>query len=245
MRKDESLITRFISNGHMSQLGMPEKENPPNEWYYIEPLLEKNKFRGIVLNIEYGSLPKSTEYLINLVPVRENPKRWLRYEIEYSPKMDEVIEVLQKVFSDLQYGVEKEPQTSLKQIALVNGFSTTSAYGLSGVSVVVTQQVRSWIANCTDSYKKQIKQTMLSAFKLLLPTWEVDIYEFGMWISYDRFGLSVPGNCACLGVDGMADTFNGLNYELIPHNNDCFGQQMALLAGIAKIWSLVRNELIS
>ena len=83
---------------------------------------------------------------------------------------------------------------------------------------------------------------MNQAFQIMFPKWPTDEYGFRMWVYEERFGLSVPGNCACLGVDGMADTDHGLNFELTPHNNDNFGQQMTLLAGMAYIWQQVRQS---
>jgi hypothetical protein len=237
--EDKSLGMRFLRNGFETQIGRPENENPPNEWYFLDIWQEKRRFKGLSLNIALEALPK--DHAEAAIPSIISKDGFRSYQLEYSPQLSQKAEVIAELFSDLWFEMLTEPVTNIKQSMLIKGFSTQNSYGLCGFNVEVSQDIRDWIAVLTDKEVKAIKKCMMGAHKLVSPKWPADEYDFGMWVSGDRFGLSVPGNCACLGVDGMTDQTQGLNYELSPHNNDSFGQQMTLLAGIAYIWSAARN----
>lgn len=239
MSERESILgMRFLHNGFEAAIGRPENEHPPNEWYYIEPWIEEGKFKGVLLNICPEVVSQADQVLASSI---ESSDGWMSMQILYEPGFVKAAEFLSELFNFLLYRAHAEPATTRKQTMVVQGFSSANAYGISGFNIVVSQQVRDWISKIADQQKKEVIKAMQAAQKSIFPKLDTDSYSFRMWVDGDRFGLSVPGNCACLGVDGMADTEHGLNYELTPHNNDSYAQQMILLAGMAHIWSEVRK----
>ncbi len=237
--QERTLGTRFVRNGFEALYGRPQNENPPNEWYYIEPWYIGKKYMGLVITIAPEAAYAKPNH--DLIPVVLLPNGWTTYTVPYVPNLNETAEYLSDLFNHLMYRVGTEPKGGIKQSMVIKTFSSSNSYGICGFDVDINQSVRDWVSNCTEKDLKAVKLSMQKAFNLMFPQWPTDISEFRMWVHDDRFGLSVPGNCACLGVDGTADTDHGLNYTLTPHNNDSFAQQMGLLAGIVHIWDCVRK----
>lgn len=60
---------------------------------------------------------------------------------------------------------------------------------------------------------------------------------------YGVLHMNTRGNCACLGT--MPQDFGAMGYALSSHNVDTVFQQFNLLVGIAHIWQIVRNGVLT
>lgn len=90
-----------------------------------------------------------------------------------------------------------------------------------------------------------VATAMNEAFVRMNPTWCDSDFYVAVTPGTGVFHMRVPGNCACLGVEGGSHDClkEGQGYCFESHNVDSPAQQLALLAGVAALWEQARNQL--
>ncbi len=179
------------------------------------------------------------------VPIDED---WTEYRVNYSLNPYVISQTVEIVLEILTYHCEIEPPGKIRQLAVIQGMgqggSHMSGYGL---YVSISPGFRSWVellVNSSDSDKvAEIRESMKNAFDSLDQKYKPNLDEFTMWLRKDRFGLAVPGNCACFGVSGNQGSIysKGRCYEVSAHNMDNAYQQLSILAGFAHMWEFARD----
>lgn len=252
-----------------------EGNTPPKEWYYFSTVKKRNKFKGILItvrsfahemvcmhvkseqpiitsladNYNYGEPFKDKIWGFgNSVKTRRIDKEWYQYEILYTATNLHGISLNLYILSILLNIIDSiEYQGQINQLATLDFVGLTSVAAGRGLVMTISPEVRNWVRNYLDEPScVQIRETMKAAEMILSNReYSYKIYNFNMWVDDDRFGLSVPGDCACIGVDGFcAGKEHNRCYRLNPHNMDNIFQQLSIFAGLAELLSLVRGRLI-
>jgi hypothetical protein len=127
---------------------------------------------------------------------------------------------------------------------------TTTGYGFYGCSIncKISRCLCQWISK---SFKPDFEELIIKAMRKVYyhmhQEQDSDEYMRKYYFRFDlrengRFHLDCPGN-AC-GLDPSHMDMGGIDegFELSPHNTDTPSQQLTLLAGLAKICDLYRQE---
>jgi hypothetical protein len=251
MKTDLTLFDRF--GGHYNY----EADNfDVTEWYYVQPLRKNKKTIGLEVRIHSSVqellLQNTSEEIPDIFQITQESEKWWLYSLDFcqSGNWNQYSEGLHIVFNAAR-DLKIEPAGSLPQLFVVDHFFWFPGYHGNGFSAHASAQVRAWIAQINEKQAKTIKKAMQDAY--LCYPWKFTSSEksaisanFNMWVHNDRFGLSTQGDCACLGVDGCNfEEEQKYPHVLNPHNVDHVSQRFSLLSGIAELWFLVRQSLIS
>lgn len=178
---------------------------------------------------------------------------WYSYSADFTNQNWQSISYsLIQIFSFLGYGfkIKEGKEADLPQLFTIENAMLSGQMNGAGFNVTASPYVRKWILDIgTDEDVSVITKSMCQAYYMY--NWGFTrkekrslIWDFRMWASKDRFGLSVLGNCACMGVDGIYyEKDINVPYELHPHNMDNVYQQLSMLVGFAEISNLVRKSL--
>ena len=116
-----------------------------------------------------------------------------------------------------------------------------------GLSAGLSRQVGKWIGKMPhDSENKDIINAMLSAYTTMRASKRSILDRFSANLRHpNRIDMMCPGDRCELNPDHQ-DVYNSKKgYELWPHNIDSCLQQLTLLAGLAKLYQLVKLDILS
>jgi hypothetical protein len=145
----------------------------------------------------------------------------------------------------LHYGETKvDSKKQQVMIAHLVADPERSLHGYS-LSVEFSKDASLWIQRHAHEHMEHVSQSMCQAYTRVFGKGE-KLYNFRAFGSVNKpFHLSVPGDCSCLGVDGMDhdDPQNGMGFQYNGHNIDSPGQQLSLLAGMATMSEIITAAL--
>lgn len=112
------------------------------------------------------------------------------------------------------------------------------------LSVTISPTLKKWLSRFPDNYDHlEIKEAMVSAHcRMAGPLLPYQEHDFRAWVRKPYWiNLSVPGNACGLDPSGYYEE-EGRGFKMLPHNTDTPIQQLSLLAGLAKMYQLARQE---
>ncbi len=235
--RDKKKVTGLAIGVHaLAHSVMVEMFNPDRA--YIEKIAKEHK-------LDPAISPDKEEFwgFGPVLRTKQLADDWYEYQFDFTDNMDKIIATLGEVADILQYHCDFDTDQPLTQLAMLDGLGQGGNY-MSGrwVSGHIGPQVKLWIAEHGENHTEQVRKSMKDAFHGINRKYPAKLYEFRMWLDRDRFGISVPGNCACFGVDGMSDHDPSTCYQVSPHNMDFIQQQVSILTGYATIWDLSREH---
>lgn len=264
---DKSLYMRFGSQGQL------DNRQAVSEWYYLRPLRKNNIVIGLAIGVNSASHEAVCEVFCDqsagvartaedlqvelLSPARSDvwgfgpifntvkaENGFIEYHVEISSPSSVISEVLSMVFSILNFAVTIDEESNVNQQAMIETIGTGNGMSAKGISALIGPVWRNWLIHNEQRHHQDIPKAMFEMFNSVASKYPAKLYEFRIWTDKDRFGLSVPGNCACFGVDGtQSRRYDGEHtvYQVSPHNMDNLYQQFSILAGFAQMWEMVRN----
>lgn len=140
--------------------------------------------------------------------------------------------------------IEDEINVAEKQLMAIAGMNTEKGEPYGGaISVAVSPRMCQWIAAQSDkSYHSKIAETMVSASLRMFNRVRSDIvgdtyvrFQHPKWVNFNCSGNSC-------GLDPTDYRESDPGYKLAPHNTDTPLQQLTLLAGLAKMYKIARED---
>ncbi|AKM84745.1 TPA: hypothetical protein DHW58_00530 [Patescibacteria group bacterium] len=137
-----------------------------------------------------------------------------------------------------------KPKGRHRQLVVVEDICYTGGYNELGVGISITPTLARWIAAQPQTQRVPIVEQAIASMYRWMVGGKLELLGHECCCSFGQyFGvyLRCPGNACELGGGGPVDPNDG--YCLGPHNVDCFPQEFALLAGVAKLCDLARADL--
>lgn len=146
------------------------------------------------------------------------------------------------LFEDLAY-FDGDTGCVQNQAMLIQGVRLGQGDGDAAISAVITPEAIPWIkAQPNEQHNQEIIEVMKTASNYMLPGARGHSGGFGaLFRSPDVVHLDVPGQSTGLDPDTTRLPGDGKGYKLCPHNVDSALQQLTLLVGLVKMWSLAKE----
>lgn len=130
------------------------------------------------------------------------------------------------------------------QLLTIEGLGVAQeSYGAT-LATIISPALTRWLSRFPDNYDHpEIKEAMISAHcRMDGPLGPYQEYNFRAWLRKPYWiNLSVPGNACGLDPSDYNEE-KGMGFKMLPHNTDSPIQQLSLLAGVAKIYQLARQD---
>ncbi len=266
---DTGLFTKFCCQGMFD--GEPRGVD---EWYYLKPLRKRNKVCGLIVGVHplaheivcelfassvpgvasvAGSLgvevisPKNSDYwgFGEIFKTVKTTDAFVEYQVNISEASDLVSCGLDMLLTLLTFHMEASTGVRSRQLAIIDGIGTGSGMSAKGIGAYISPIWRNWLIINDNRHHHTVSRAMMEIFNRTCSKYPAELHEFRIWTDKDRFVITVPGNCACFGVDGMQRSTServDMVYHVSPHNMDNLHQQFSILTGFAQIWELVRES---
>jgi|GEM_PF-4361390 len=138
---------------------------------------------------------------------------------------------------------KQDPAADSNQVSTVNLYINPAAFGHGyGLSVEFSLPASLWIMDNCKHHMDIISATLMQAYGRMFGKRAMQLGGFGTNAQRSGpFSMHVPGMCACLGVEGNNhdEPRHGTGYQFDSHNVDNAGQQLSLLAGMARMSEIV------
>lgn len=175
-----------------------------------------------------------------------------------TPEMEMCIRTISSILFVLSYflfDLDQKPELNqpLPQGVLPQLFSLSiylgeySRPGSYGVELTVSPRARLYLGRVGNTPLSRGARLMREHYEHLyarVTDFRLDDSEFALGLRRENvLSFKTPGNCACLGVQPPGDPNAG--YSLSSHNIDTSFQQTNLLVGIAFVWQMVRDGVLT
>lgn len=199
----------------------------------------KNEIKKILDDKEVFVLCKSTE------------KNWLMYEFCLPLFTEETASLrLRLSLSDLfacLLNFDGNTNYDRPQLIIIDEFRNQSRVYGGFLRATLTPTVSKWLSKQKDDLRLfEVEEAMISTSNHVWPD-GVSVSQFSRGFSVlcrqpKWINFTVPGNSCGLDPSDYYDKSLDKGYVLFPHNTDTFLQQISLLAGLAKLESLIRKD---
>lgn len=138
---------------------------------------------------------------------------------------------------------ERETGCAIPQLMTIENIGIREEMYGGTLNAIVTPTLASWLSQQPDHWHLEpVLAAMKDAYHAMWAS-KPDYFQFGAICRQPKWiNLSVPGNACGLDPSDYYDKSPDTGYKLSPHNTDSGLQQLTLLAGLAKLCDLAREE---